>query len=116
MSFQRKSILIMNKRTKYLQFSEQTKRDIVERDQGCIFCRQSPAPYDNSIFDIAHIVNKSQGGLGIIENGVLSCRYHHHLLDNSEHNQELREFARQYLQSIYEDWNIEKLYYRKGEF
>ena len=29
-----------------------------------------------------HIVNKSQGGLGIEQNGVLGCRYHHGLLDN----------------------------------
>lgn len=111
-----------SRRTKATTFSNETKMKIVERDQGCIFCKHGLYPnekdiWDKNIMDIAHIINKSQGGLGIEQNGVQSCRYHHHLLDNG--NQGLREmllsFAKEYLKRKYPDWNDEDLIYKKGE-
>lgn len=41
------------------------------------------------IKDIMHFIPRSQGGLGIEQNGVLGCRYHHMLLDNG--NKGLRD-------------------------
>ena len=58
----------MKKATKLRQFSEEVKREIWERDNGCIFCRLGyylPNRPNDNIFDVMHIVNKSQGGLGI---------------------------------------------------
>jgi len=103
----------MNKRTKALQFDQATKKIIVERDQDCIFCKlEFPAPYDGNIFDIAHVVNKSQGGLGIEQNGIKACRYHHHLMDNGSMPQ-LRQMAMDYLKEIYPEWDKRNLIYKK---
>ena len=75
-----------------------------------------PAPrYEQSIHDIMHIVNKSQGGLGIEQNGVLGCRYHHSMMDNgnTDNANQMRELARNYLISIYPNWSIEQCTYDK---
>ena len=106
----------MKKRTKQLQFDTTTVKAIFDRDQDCIFCRKfGPAPHDNQIFDCCHIVNKSQGGLGIEENGVKGCRYHHHEIDNGN-GSELREFAEEYLRGIYPNWSKEVVTYNKWGF
>lgn len=111
-------------RNRKLQFDTKTKQLIMQRDIMCLFCRQqyhmssSKAEYGCLIPDIAHYINKSAGGLGIPENGVLLCRYHHQLLDNG--NKGLREDflnrMREYLMSIYPDWDESRLYYRKYDF
>ena len=68
--------------------------------------------------DIMHIVPKSQGGLGIEQNGVLGCRYHHTLMDNG--NEDLRgvmfEYIEKYMQNLYPGWNKENLVYHKYEW
>ncbi len=105
----------MHKRTKDLQFDSKTVLEIHERDVDCIFCRYfGPAPYDNGIFDTAHVVNKSQGGLGAKENGVRACRYHHNLMDNGTKGDLYRRYAESYLKSLYPGWNIESVTYKKG--
>lgn len=77
----------MSRRTRALQFRPDVKRKIIERDHGCIFCQigfymNASADFQYKQLDIMHIVNRSQGGLGIEQNGVTGCRYHHQLLDN----------------------------------
>lgn len=59
----------MQKRTKALQFDGKTKRRMLERDNGCIFCQMGyhmppGEEFGLRILDPMHIVNKSQGGLG----------------------------------------------------
>ena len=103
----------MKKRTKQLQFDKPTIQKIFDRDQNCIFCQQfGLAPYDNQIFDCCHIVNKSQGGLGIEENGVKGCRFHHHEMDNGN-GKELREYAESYLMQYYDNWSKSSVIYSK---
>jgi len=106
----------MSKRSDKLQFDSETIRRIYERDGGCIWCiggytTESP-PY---IFDPVHVVNKSQGGLGVIENGVCGCREHHHICDNDNRGRgnEMREFAERYLINIYKGWTKESVTYQK---
>ena len=71
-------------------------------------------PQDSrTILDVMHIVNKSQGGLGIVQNGVIGCRGHHHLLDNSEYDQEMRVIAKDYLRILYPGWTDESVTYNK---
>ena len=64
---------------------------------------------------IMHYIPRSQGGLGIPENLALGCVWHHNMMDNG--NLGLREqmmiFFEDYLKSIYEDWDKEKLFYSK---
>lgn len=109
-----------SRRTKATTFKPETRERIIERDTGCIFCRANlcmpkKKGWEETIFDIAHIVNRSQGGLGVEQNGVLACRYHHGLLDNGNkgYREEFLRFAEDYLKSIYPDWNREELVYHK---
>lgn len=110
----------MHKRTRKLQFDKKTIKNIVERDEECVFCKLGyetigADPFTLQIKDIMHIVNKSQGGLGIEENGALGCRYHHHLFDNGNKGlrQQMEHDINTYMKSYYHDWNRSKLTYSK---
>lgn len=113
----------MAKYTKYLQFSKQTREAIYERDNySCLFCRlgyhivgKNLSNLEFNIFDIAHFVNRSKMGLGIEENGVLLCRWHHHHLDNSNKGlrPEMLSIMEEYLKSKYKNWDKDKLTYNK---
>ena len=113
-------MLALNKRTKSLQFSRDTVQELLNRDGGCFYCKRGihmdKVPQDSrTILDVMHIVNKSQGGLGIVQNGVIGCRGHHHLLDNSEYNQEMRVIAKDYLRILYPGWTDESVTYNKWQ-
>lgn len=117
----------MKKRTsknqKY-QFNEETRRIIWYRDnESCIFCQmgyhmENKDPMLYQIKDIMHYINKSQGGLGIPENGALGCRYHHMLLDNGSKGLrvEMIELFKEHLQQCYQNWNESRLKYQKWDF
>ena len=107
-----------SKRTKATSFSKDTVTAIMQRDRyQCLFCRLGK--YGKSecdwIQDIMHYVNRSAGGLGIEQNGVVGCRYHHSLLDNGNkgYRKEMLADMKAYLQEQYPDWNEEDLYYKK---
>ena len=97
-------------RTKALDISPAVKRAVWERDGGhCIICgRHEAAPN-------AHFIARSQGGLGIPENGLTLCPMCHRLYDQSLARKRMREFFREYLSEHYEDWSEDALIYRKGE-
>lgn len=112
----------MTKRTKSLQFSESVRNRILQRDRGCLFCRlgyhmEKALPGDLNVFDAMHVVNKSQGGLGVEQNGVQGCRYHHSLLDNG--NQGLRdemvELMEEHIKSLYPGWTRKSVTYNKWQ-
>ena len=110
----------MNKRTKQLIFSSKTQMGILERDGGCIFCKkhyhlESKDTFPYRTLEVMHIVNKSQGGLGVEQNGVTGCRYHHHLLDNGNKGlrSEMLSMIKEYMESLYPNWNTEDLTYKK---
>lgn len=106
--------------TTYLKFSPITIEEIKERDKGCFFCRQQyhmegSEPFACSIMDIMHIVPKSHLGLGVKENGVLGCRYHHSLLDNGNKglHTEMENMLIAYLSQLYPGWTKEGVTYQK---
>lgn len=112
----------MNKRSKACQFDRKTAEAIVNRDQGCMFCNlhyhlENSLLADRSVFDIMHIVNKSHGGLGVIQNGAQGCRYHHSLMDdgNKGFHEEMLQMAKNYLISIYPEWTEESVTYNKNK-
>lgn len=91
---------------------------MLDRDRGCIFCKRRlfMDKLDRGgmvMLDAMHVVNKSQNGLGVIENGVIGCRGHHHMMDNSEHGPKMREYAKEYLQMLYPGWTEEMVTYSK---
>ena len=110
----------MNKRTKALQFDAKTRKRILDRDHGCIFCQiglymHSSSDFQYKQLDIMHIVNRSQGGLGIEQNGVTGCRYHHQLLDNGAKGlrPDMLAYIEKYMSCIYPGWNPKELIYKK---
>lgn len=110
----------MHKRTKQLRFSKLTIQKIFNRDEDCVFCKmgystEGAHTFDLTTFDPMHIVNKSQGGLGIEENGAKGCRFHHNLLDNGNKGlrQQMQQDLETYMKSYYHDWNKSKLIYSK---
>lgn len=112
-----------HKVTKMLQFNKDTALKITERDGMCFFCRQgyhmeSLYALDYQIQDIMHIVPKSSLGLGIEQNGVLGCRYHHSLMDNGNKGlrTEMLGMLEEYLKSLYGGWTKESVTYKKYNF
>lgn len=109
----------MRKDTKARDFDRKTKIAIAERDSidgwpCCVFCG-IPAPSELS-YSNAHYIARSQGGLGIEQNGLTLCPICHRKYDQTTARMEMREFFREYLKEHYEDWSEEALIYRKGEF
>lgn len=111
--------------TKLLQFDKETIKKIQIRDDyTCLFCRLNyhmekfnPNSLDFIVHDIMHFVPKSKLGLGIEENGVEGCRYHHSLLDNGNKGlrDEMLKIMEKYLKSKYPNWSKNNLIYRKYE-
>lgn len=111
----------MNRAAGKHQFNTGTRKKIRERDQGaCIFCMMGcpaggAAWLDLQPADIMHYIPKSQGGLGIEQNGAVGCRYHHSLMDNG--NKGLRKDMlmrfESCLRNIYPGWSREELVYDK---
>lgn len=111
-----------SRQSKAKNFDKKTREEIYNRDRGCIFCRvgrwEGGNDFEKSIHDTVHIINKSQGGLGIVTNGVEGCRYHHHLLDNGNQGlrKELLAYAKDYLRELYPGWSEEQQVYKKYDF
>lgn len=115
----------MHKRTKATRISQETANRVANRDKYCcLFCRENyqtlnknRANLECNVFDIAHFIPRSKGGLGIEENLVFLCRYHHSLMDNGNFGlrQEMLEKVEEYLKRKYPDWEKERLTYKKWQ-
>jgi hypothetical protein len=73
-------------------------------------------PYELSLYEMMHVVPRSHGGLGIEQNGVLGCIYHHRMMDNGSNGkrQEMLEICREYLKRAYPDYDFSNVVYKKG--
>ena len=97
----------MHKRTRACAISKKTKDIVYKRDQGCcIFCGAPGLPE-------AHVIARSQGGLGIEQNIVTVCRICHDKMDNSTDRKRMLNEAADYLKRFYPDWNPKDLVYDK---
>lgn len=97
----------MHKRTKAVAISPEVRAEVEERDNHCcIFCGR-PGRGE------AHLINRSQGGLGIPENIVTVCRPCHHQMDNGQATKLYRAKAEEYLKSKYPEWDRSKLVFDK---
>ena len=108
----------MSKRSRACDFSAKERTLIKDSDYRCIFCRKGyrmggANTFNTSIMEIMHYIPRSQGGLGIARNAALGCKYHHMMMDESEHRAEMRGILRDYLRSMYQDWKEEDLVYHK---
>lgn len=106
-----------SERTKATSISKAVKEKVWERDCGrCVVCGNN-----YNVMPNAHYIPRSKGGLGIEENIVTLCteltpNKCHRKFDfgNKKERLEIKEKIREYLSSIYENWNEEDLVYKKG--
>ena len=99
----------MNKRTKAVAITPKVRQEVEERDNHqCVFCHTT-----KDVRGEMHYIRRSQGGLGIPQNLLTGCRKCHAEFDEGKNKEYYRQKAKEYLQSIYPDWNEEELVYNK---
>ncbi len=101
-------------RTKATDISAKVRKEVHERDHGCIFCQMEHFTPTGARTEIMHYVSRYAGGLGIPENLAEGCIVHHRMMDQGagREPQLLRALFRWYLREHYPGWNEEKLRYR----
>ena len=100
-----------SKRSKATDIPQAVKKAVWERDNYCcIVCGKHYTAMPN-----AHFISRAKGGLGIEQNIVTLCNRCHYDYDQTTQRPVLKQIIREYLQSKYEDWNEEKLVYKKWE-
>ena len=100
-----------SKRAKACDITKKVKDLVWERDgHKCIICG-SPYAFPNS-----HFVRRSQNGMGIPENIVTMCQRCHMMYDQGPERELIAAYTERYLRSKYQNWNKEKLIYKKGEY
>ena len=96
-----------SRKTKATDISQAVKAAVWERDGGrCVLCGSHKA-LPNS-----HYIRRSAGGLGIEQNIVTMCIVCHDAFDGCGRGH-LMPKVKAYLESIYPDWDEEKLRYKK---
>lgn len=100
----------MRRETTYTSISPEVREAVWRRDRGrCVLCGSTKAgPW-------CHYIPRSRGGLGIEENIVTLCEYHHRILDQGHGSDRCtaRQDIRAYLQALYPGWSETNLIYRK---
>lgn len=97
--------------TKYTRIPRKVKEAVYIRDRGlCVLCERPGDP-------VAHVVRRSQGGLGIERNIVCLCQSCHREYDEGRPEARQHDYVRivAYLKSFYPDWNRNDMIYRKGQ-
>lgn len=95
------------KRTKALEPSTKTRKEVKDRDRYCIFCG---ATYP---ITIAHYISRAHGGLGIKENLCCVCLPCHRRLDQSEDRQVMLKEMKAYLNLFYPNFSDKDREYKK---
>ena len=98
----------MSKVSKACDISAKVRKEVMERDGSrCFICGSKFG------IQIAHFIPRSLLGLGIPQNlGVLCCECHFEY-DNGKFHKEYKKAFKEYLKGRYEDWDENKLTYRK---
>lgn len=99
----------MHRETKATSISAETKKKVWQRDFGrCVLCGSiNSGPH-------CHYIRRSQGGLGIEENIWTGCQRCHEAFDSEGRDGILHRVVKDYLKTIYTDWDEKNLVYRKG--
>jgi hypothetical protein len=103
-------------KTEALRISNETYNIVAERDNGCVLCNnlgmhkkteealKSGSPV---LYECHHFISRAKLGMGIPENLVILCWYHHK--EESQHREEIEK----YLKNKHENWSKDKLIYNK---
>jgi 5-methylcytosine-specific restriction endonuclease McrA len=99
----------MHKQTKATAIPKAVKEAVYRRDGGrCVLCGRTYQAEPN-----AHVIARSQGGMGIEKNVVTLCWRCHDQYDNSADRHEIRSKLERYLLNIYPDWKAEDMIFHK---
>lgn len=99
-------------RMKSTSIPKEVKKIVYERDgHCCVFCGVPVEPY----FANAHVVPRSRGGLGIVENIVTLCPNCHHDMDHSVKRGVMLATVRVYLRYLYPNYDTTPLVFEKGK-
>lgn len=92
------------------EIPKQVRMTVAIRDNGnCIFCGRAGIPN-------AHLVKRSQGGLGIEQNIFTACLECHFEEDFGKNSKEYEARAESYLKGIYgTNWDRKNLVFKKGK-
>lgn len=104
-----------------MEFTAKERRKIHERDrERCVFCEmeyQMPTDlaYCQTGLQIMHIVPRSQLGMGVEQNGVLGCVYHHNMMDNGNQGcrKEMQGILEERMKRLYPGWSRKRVMYSK---
>lgn len=113
--------VVKKKLTRQLEFTAKDRKAIHKRDnETCVFCAAGYEPpedpaYCRTALQIMHIVPRSQLGMGVEQNGVLGCVWHHQMLDNGnlDNRKEMIRMLEKRMRRMYPGWTREKVTYRK---
>jgi len=96
-----------SKRTRACAIQPRVRKAVAIRDSGkCIVCGRPG-------ISNAHIIPRSQGGLGTEQNIVTLCPHCHHEYDNGMNHEKYKKVIYDYIKSKYEYWNEENMKFNK---
>jgi len=103
-----------SKRTKATDVSDIVRRLVYERDtfEGYPCCVTCGKPGKHTM---SHYIKRSQGGLGIAKNLINQCFDCHEKMERGKERDDLLRQTKEYLQSVYPDWDEKYLVYRRDE-
>ena len=108
-----------SKRAKATDIPMSVKKKVWERDGGrCVVCKNC-----YNVMPNVHFLPRRKGGLGIEENIVTLCTeltknkcHRRYDFGTKEERLEIKEKIKSYLQSKYDDWDEDKLIYKKNRY
>lgn len=100
-----------HKLTKATEIPMKVKKIVWERDKHCcIYCHK----YVDVYYANSHYIKRSQLGLGIEQNIVTACPICHDKYDFKDFDKSMKDYTKNYLSNLYEDWNEDMLVYKKS--
>lgn len=107
----------MQRRTRLLQISRETKEKVWNRQHGRSIYSNKPITVDECC---CHYISKARSGLGIEEN-IVGLTWDEHPIfdlntvgDHKKEHDKMRRLAKKHLTDCYPYWNEEILVYKKG--
>ncbi len=101
------------------EYTKKAREAIYRRDgDACFFCLRGyhPAPQGMcGAREVMHIVPRSRMGMGVEQNGVCGCSWHHAMMDNGNRGlgPEMVGMLEEYMRGMYPGWTRESVTYKK---
>lgn len=100
----------MSKISKACDISPKVRQEVLKRDKRCIVCGA------NQGLQIAHYISRARLGLGTPQNLGVMCAKCHFDYDNGNLHNEIKNLFKEHLEAHYEEWDENKLTYKKWGF